>query len=93
VLQRVLRDFTYFPKYLKREANRRRADDSGRMSAIRKLSQKRCRPARRSLRDTQGAATARARQPSLKNVFGSQPDTPLSNCQVVSVYVPGDVSP
>jgi hypothetical protein len=31
VLQRVLRDFTDFPKYLKREANRRRAADSGRI--------------------------------------------------------------
>jgi hypothetical protein len=43
---------------------------------------------KKELRDTQGAATARARQPSLKNVFGSQPDTPLFNCQVVSVHVP-----
>jgi hypothetical protein len=31
VLQRVLRDFTDFPKYLKREANRRRAADSVRI--------------------------------------------------------------
>jgi hypothetical protein len=35
-----------------------------------------------------GVATARARQPLLKNVFGSQPDTLLANCQVVSVHVP-----
>jgi hypothetical protein len=31
VPQRVLRDFTDFPRYLKREANRRRAADSGRI--------------------------------------------------------------
>jgi hypothetical protein len=31
VLQRMLRDFTDFPKYLKREANRRRDADSGRI--------------------------------------------------------------
>jgi hypothetical protein len=31
VLQRVLRDFTDFPKYLKREANRRIAADSVRI--------------------------------------------------------------
>ena len=31
MLQRVRRDFTDFPKHLKREANRRRAADSGRI--------------------------------------------------------------
>ena len=31
MLQRVLRDFIDFPKYLKREANRRRAADSVRI--------------------------------------------------------------
>jgi hypothetical protein len=35
----------------------------------------------------------RSRQPSLKNVFGSQLDTPLANCQVVSVHVPNVPTP
>jgi hypothetical protein len=38
-------------------------------------------------------ATALARQPSLKNVFGSQPDTVLACCQVVSVHVPNVPTP
>jgi hypothetical protein len=38
VLQRVLRDFTDFPKYLKRETNRRRAADSGRIVGKQELT-------------------------------------------------------
>jgi hypothetical protein len=57
-------------------------------SVIRKLSQKRCHRARRSLRDTQALQRPSLGSLRLKKLFGSQPDSLLACSQVVSVHVP-----